>query len=139
MYGMITDEDSGKAMPVWQCVGETLIRRYLLAATFLSIAACSTSGPESPVPVAKAEMPVTTSSPTAAGGVIEDVDVPEVPKIARVVDQTDTPRKSDVVCRREKTTGSHRVTQVCRRRADIDATREADQRTVKKLSDGIRK
>ena len=114
-------------------------RSYVVAATFLGIAACTTPGPETPVPGAKVETSVITSTPTVAEGEFEDVDVPEVPKMANIPAQANTLDSNKLVCRREKSTGSHRVTRVCHTRADIKRRRAADQVAVKKISDGIRK
>ncbi len=114
-------------------------RRYVVAATFLGIGACATSGPESPVPGAKVDTSVITSNPTAAEGEIEVVDVPDVPKTANISGQANIPDPNEIVCRREKKTGSHRVTRVCRKRAQIEARRVADQEAVRKMGTGIRK
>ena len=108
--------------------GGSMNRRYVMATTFLGIAACATSGPESPVPVAKVETPTTTSSPTAAESVIEVVDVPKVPKTVII------PAQSQVVCHKEKPTGSHRVIRVCRTRSQIANRRTADQAMLKNIS-----
>lgn len=114
-------------------------RRYVVAVTFLGIAACATSGPESPVPGAKVESSVITSKPTAVEGKFEDVDVPEVSKMATIPAQVNISHPNALVCRREKITGSHRVTRVCRRRVDIDRRRAEDQETIRKIADGVRK
>ena len=37
---------------------------------------------------------------------------------------------SEVICKREKVTGSHRSTRVCRTQAEIDASREASKRAM---------
>ena len=113
-------------------------RRYVVAATFLGIAACATSGPDSPVPGAKVETSVITSNPTAAEGEFEDVDVPKVPKVANIPAQASIPDPNELVCRREKTTGSHRVTRVCRTRVEVERRRAADQEAIKKIGTGIR-
>lgn len=102
-------------------------RLYVVAITFLGIAACATSGPESPVSGAKVETSVITSNPTAAEDEFEGVDVPDVPKMATIPNQT------KVVCRREKPTGSHRMIRVCRTRAAIEKTRSAEQNAVREL------
>jgi len=109
-------------------------RRYVVAAAFLGIAACATSGPESaapdatsPVPDAKFEAPITSGNPAAAEGPIEDVEVPKVPQAASV------PAQPEVVCRREKATGSHRVTRVCTTRTQIARRRTEDQDAMKKV------
>ena len=116
-------------------VGATMNRRYIVATTFLGIAACATSGPESPVSGAKVETSVITNNPTAAEGEgeYEVVDVPEVPKMATISDQANVPDQTKVVCRREKATGSHRVMRVCRTRTAIEKSRLADQDALRKL------
>jgi len=96
-------------------------RRYMVAATFLGIAACATSGPESSVPGAKVETPVITSKPAAVEGKFEVVDVPKVPKMA------DIPVRDEVICQMETTVGSHIKRQVCRTRSNIEKTQRADQ------------
>ena len=114
-------------------------RQYVVAATFLGIAACATPGPETPVPGAKVETSVITSTPTAAEGEFEDVDVPELPKKANIPAQASIPVLNELVCRRERTTGSHRVTRVCRTRTAIERRRAADQQAARKIGTGIRK
>jgi len=101
-------------------------RRYVVAVTFLGIAACATSGPESAVPGAKVETSVITSNPTAAEVEFEDVEIPEVPKVSNIPDQT------GIVCRREQKTGSRRIIRVCRTRAEIEQRQEADQDMLEK-------
>ena len=96
-------------------------RRYVVAVAFLGIAACTTSGPESAVTGAKAETSVTTSNPTSAEGVIEQVDVPEAPMETTIAD------KDELVCTREKLTGSRISKTVCLTRAERDRIREVAQ------------
>jgi hypothetical protein len=108
-------------------------RRNLVILAFLGIAACATSGPESPVTTAKVEPPANTGDPAATEGVIDDVDAPKVPKAESLPTSTNASTQSQVVCRRERTTGSHRLTRVCRTRAEINRTREADQDAIRKL------
>lgn len=60
-----------------------------------------------------------TGADEAKGGV-EVLDTPEVPKVAVIPGQEDAADKNEVVCRRERTTGSHRARRVCRSRAEID-------------------
>jgi len=108
-------------------------RRYVVAAMFLGIAACATPSPESPVPVAKVETAVISSDPTAAEGAIEYIDVPDVPKAASTLAQASSPGTDRLVCTRERITGSHRVTRVCRTPAEIESRRRADQAMIDKL------
>ena len=117
---------------------------YVAAATLLGMAACATPGPdtavpETPVPGAKVETSAKTSTPAVAEGEFEDVDVPEVPEMANIPAQANIPGQTEVVCTREKKTGSHRVTRVCRTRTEIVARRAADQEAIKKIGEGIRK
>ena len=86
-------------------------RRYVVAAIFLGIAACATSGPESPTPVANAGSPATDSKSTTPVGEVEIVAIPEVPMV------TDVPVRDEVICRMEKRTGTNRAVRVCRTRS----------------------
>ena len=103
-------------------------RRYIVAATVLSIAACATSTPESPEPAADAENTVTDSDSTEAE--LEVLDVPEVP---------DTPIAANIrhpdqlVCRYELGTGTHMRTRVCRIGAEIHAMRKSGQEAVRAM------
>jgi len=81
-------------------------QQYVVAAIFLGIAACATSVPESPTPVASAG-----NEATPPVGEVEIVAVPEVPKVA------DVPVRDEVICRMEKRTGTNRATRVCRTRS----------------------
>lgn len=124
-----------------------MYQRYLMAATFLGIAACATSGNESQTPGAAAENLVLISNPTAAAGEsadegkLEDVDVPEIPKVANMSGRTNIPDKPDVICRREKPTGSNMARRVCRRQSEIEEMRTVSQDTLKELQrqQGLRK
>jgi hypothetical protein len=51
-------------------------RRYVVAVIFLGIAACATSGPQSPTPVASAGSSATDSKPTTPAGEVEIVANP---------------------------------------------------------------
>ncbi len=86
-------------------------RRYVVAAIFLGIAACATSVPESPTPVASAGNPATDNKATPPVGDVEIVAIPEVPMV------TDVPVRDEVICRMEKRTGTNRATRVCRTRS----------------------
>jgi hypothetical protein len=100
-------------------------RRHVVAIAFLGIAACTTSGPESPVPGAKAETSVVTSDPTAtegeAEGVIEQDGVSEAPVETTIADG------DELICTREKLTGSRIATTVCLTRAERDKIQEDSQ------------
>ena len=93
-----------------------MYRRYYPALIFLSLTACATSGPEHETAVASADDRVPNSAPTTATGNVEVAEVPEVPKV------TDIPVRDEVVCTRERRTGTNRVEKVCRSRSSINRT-----------------
>ncbi len=109
-----------------------MIRRYLVSAFLLGIAACATSNPERPTPVAKANTPAQISNATAAEDEFDDVEVPKVPMATNISGQMDIPGEPKVVCRKEKPTGSNRPRKVCRRISD-EITKNKAQRDVKVL------
>ena len=96
-------------------------RRHVVAIAFLGIAACTTSGPESPVPGAKAETSVITSNPTAAEGAIEQVGVSEAPMETTIADE------NELICTKERLTGSRIPTKVCLTRAERERIQEESQ------------
>ncbi len=106
-----------------------MITRYIIAATFLGIAACATSGTESAEPAVNAGIPEPVSDSTAAESGLDSADVPEVPVSANV-----PVSKDEIVCRRERRLGSNRSIKICRTRAQIDEDREAGQDTLDNLS-----
>jgi hypothetical protein len=112
-----------------------MIRQYVVSAILLGIAACATSNPERPTPVAKANTPAQISNATAAEGEFYDVEVPEVPMATNISDQIDIPGEPRVVCRKERPTGSNRPRKVCRTVSGIGKTMEraAARETLKKL------
>ncbi len=106
--------------------------RYLIAATFLGITACATSGPESPEPAANVENAATNTDTTPVEGQLEVVEVPEVPEVS--VSANVPPPENEIVCRRERTTGTYISKKVCRSRAQIAAEREASQDMLEEFS-----
>lgn len=96
-------------------------RRYIVAVAFLGVAGCATSGPEAQVTDATAETPVIASNPAAAEGVIEQVDVQEAPIETTVADE------DELICTREKLTGSRIATKVCLTRAEREKMQEDAQ------------
>ena len=123
-------------------VEENMIRRYLVAITFLAIAACATPGPglESPVPDAQTEPAVTTSTTsttstgsnaTAVEGEDEGDDVPEVRVVASGPENT-------VICETRRTTGSNIRQRVCRTQASIERQRREDREEFQRLRNRTR-
>ena len=91
-----------------------MIRRFVVSAILFGIAACATSNPDRPTPVAKATTPAQVSNATAAEGEFDDVEVPKVPMATNISDGKDIPGEPKVVCRKERVTGSNRPRKVCR-------------------------
>ena len=104
-----------------------MIRRHALTASLLAIAACATTDPKVPETVASADEPMTQSAPTAEKGNVEVAEIPEVAKV------TDIPVRDELVCTREKRTGTNRVTKVCRRRSTINDTAIEAKKTFEDL------
>ncbi len=102
----------------------TMTRHWLIVMISIGISACAASGPDSSHPVAKAENATesTTESATPAPAtedVITVVDIPEESATPAEASDLDVPVRSDLVCVRERRTGSHRARKVCRSRAQI--------------------
>lgn len=95
---------------------------YVMAATFLGIAACATPGPKLPEPVAMSEDSLTHDTPdsvtsetsSATAGELEFVDIPEVAEAA------DVAVKDKIICSMERRTGTHRAKRVCRTASSIE-------------------
>ena len=107
-----------------------MIRRFVVAATFLGIAACVTSAPESPESTAKAGKSVTNSNSTAAVNELQIGDMPEVPETPILAGNE---KPNGLVCRYERETGTHMRTRVCRWRADIEETRKKTQQVLRDM------
>ncbi len=103
--------------------------RYLMAATFLGIAACVTSDPELPTPAANAESSMANSNSTAAADELEVAEVPEVPSLANI-----PIRQPDRICRKERRTGSSFSKRVCRTPKEIAEARQSAQAMARELS-----
>jgi len=108
-------------------------RHFAIALSFFGIAACATSGPEVPAPAPQVDTMVTSNEPVAAEGELEFADPPKVTEAENVADQASTPKKPAIVCRKEKRTGSHRVTKICRTRAEIEAEEAASKDAINEL------
>ena len=62
-----------------------------------------------------------------------DLDVPDVPQTASVSLASDP---DEMICRRERETGSKFTTKICRTRAEIDARAAQDQETLRGIRTG---
>jgi len=108
----------------------------------LGLVACASSGPQSsglpasstaedPKLVASAQ--VNEAPATAAvveGEVIDYVEAPTVEKNAMQEPQ----HRDDIVCRREKVTGSHRREKVCRSRGESSAARDETHEALREAN-----
>ncbi len=117
------------------------IHRFTVVAAFFCIAACSTSSPPAPEPVAtavkpvaevtkrvaEATQPVVSEDSTAGEEGLEVVEVPEVPK---VVHNAPPP---EMKCRREKELGSRRIKRVCQTVAEAEQSQAEAEDTLKRF------
>lgn len=111
-----------------------MLRQISIVTLSLWFGACASSGPEVRTPEA-------TNPSAAADGVesdlrsdpaeheIHDLDAPE-PEIS--ASASDADKSNEIVCRREKQTGSRMSRKVCRTRAEIDARAEQDQEMMQR-------
>jgi len=116
-----------------------ILFRSLAAVTAgLVLAACASPAPAPPVvadsragPVAVPAAPGVADDEGEDDGIIKVVDIPK-PEAAPV-DPVDAESASGLVCRKEITTGSHRVKKVCRTSAEIEQRRQADVDMIRQL------
>ena len=128
-----------------------MTRAIALGTVILGLSACASNPAEQTQPAvdrdAIAESAVapaaTGSAPAVSSSAADDgihvVEVPTVAKTATLPAQVDEDHPEQLICRREKTTGSHRVTRICRTRSQIDEERDASQKMVRdatRLPDG---
>ena len=104
-----------------------MIGRIFLAAMAALIAACASSGPETPVP---ANVDTVAAEAAPSDGEIYDIDAPNVEQTAAVAPDADG---DEIVCRRETITGTRMSHRVCRRRADMEAMEEDSQEALRKM------
>jgi predicted small lipoprotein YifL len=108
--------------------GGTMNRLYVATLSFFVLAACTTTGPESRPPAATAEASVIASNPTEAEGVTEQSAAPEVSKVAATED------KDEVICTREKLTGSRIKTTVCMTREEREKLQQLSEDNMKAIT-----
>jgi len=100
-------------------------RRHVVAIAFFGLAACTTSGPESPVLGAKAETSVTTGDPTSTDGKVEGVM--EQAGVSEAAVETPIADPNELICTKEKLTGSRIPTRVCLTRAERERIQSEGQ------------
>ena len=117
-----------------------MIRLIIATAMLAGMAACASSAPPAAAPrvdsvavtnagdeaVASSEA---TASPSDDESAVEMIEVPPLEKTAAAVPE----QRSEMVCHRERVTGSHRFEKICRLRSDMDKTREETHRALRRL------
>ncbi len=85
----------------------TMNRHYVVAAAFLGITACASSGPNLPEPAPETVEPATRSEATEPEAVLEFGTIPSVPAATVEHELASVFVRNEMVCRREMRTGSH--------------------------------
>lgn len=106
-----------------------MTRGCLITATILGITACATSGQEPPESATNTENANINADMTAVEAQLEIVDVPGVAVSANI-----PPSEDEIVCRKERRTGTYIAKTVCRTRAQVESEREVGQNTLDNLS-----
>jgi len=115
--------------------GDTMIRGISLATISLCIGACASSGPEAPAPSvteasAGADAVVSDNPSAPPEGVV--IDDPDAPVVEMSASASAASKSDEIVCRRERQSGTRMTTRVCRTRAEIEARAEKDQDTLRR-------
>ena len=106
-----------------------MIGRLSVAAISMCIAACASSGPETPAPAETASSAsvdaVASDNPSAPpAGLVPETDPPAVEQTAIVSPASDA---DEIICKLERESGSNMRFRVCRKRSEIEARSAADQ------------
>ena len=112
-----------------------MIKQTLLIIISIFIGACASSGPESSAPAVTASTtsvdavaPDSSSAPLA--GDPQGEDTPDTPQIVSASPENDP---NELICRRERETGSKFTQRICRTRAEIEAREAADQEILREM------
>jgi hypothetical protein len=110
-----------------------MIGRIPVVTILVFIGACASSGPEAPAPAVTASSAsvdtVASDNPSAPpAGDLQDLDEPDTPQTAGASPENDP---DELICRRERETGSKFTTRICRTRAEIEARQAQDQEIMK--------
>ena len=113
-----------------------MIGRILVAAISIFIGACASSGPEAPAPAVTASSasvdavaPDNPSAPPA--GDLQGEDAPDMPQTVSASPENDP---DELICRRERETGSRFTTKICRTRAEIEAMEAQAQESIRDMT-----
>jgi hypothetical protein len=102
--------------------------RYLLGAILLVLAACVANDPSAPKPAETVVVPVVKNGVTASEKGLEAREPPNVPITVRVVAD-----ENRLICRQERSLGSHIPRRVCRTQKEIDTQKRAGQESLRQL------
>ncbi len=111
-----------------------MYRRYLMAAALFVITACAAPGPTPPPSVAEPEEPSANIKTSEPQSVVEVATIPSVP-VATVDHAAENIfTRKEMVCRRERRTGTHRATRVCRTREEMERLEIESKETFRDLN-----
>lgn len=122
-----------------------MIRLITMTIAAIGVAACASSGPQNEAAgvaadsdnsnlvarstTAETAMAVETAEVSAGEDtVIEYVEAPDVELEAAAAEPQ---QRSDVICKRERVTGSHRMERVCRSRGESEEARAETQQQIR--------
>ena len=113
-----------------------MIGRILVTTISIFIAACASTGPEAPAPAETASPPsVETVAPdnpaVTTAGVPQDPDAPDMQQTASASPEYDP---DELICRRERETGSKFTKKVCRTRGEIEAMEAQAQESMRDMT-----
>jgi len=109
-----------------------MIKQTLVIAISIFIGACASSGPETPAPEvtassASVDAVAADNSSAPPAGDLQGEGAPDTPQIVSASPENDP---NELICRRERETGSKFSTRICRTRAEIEAREAADQKIL---------
>ena len=112
-----------------------MIGRISVTAILIFISASASSGPEAPAPAVTAASasvdavaPDNPSAPPA--GDLQGEDAPDMPQTVSASPENDP---NELICRRQRETGSKFTTRICRTRAEIEARKAQDQEIMREM------
>ncbi len=108
-----------------------MIGRISVVAISICIAACASSGPEAPAVTASSasvDAVASDNPPAPPAGDFQDLDAPDVLQTASASPASDP---DEIICRRERETGSKFTTRICRTRGEIAAREAQDQEILR--------
>jgi len=112
-----------------------MTRLYISVAVIAGLAGCAASAPDMPVSDSGA-VPVAVVSDEGETQGSDVIHVVEVPAVAKTGAEVVVPAHDELICHRERLTGTHRVERICRFKSDIDESRKATQRTLQEMTRG---